>query len=254
MVLFFFRQDKMVYFPPDPASINLDIVRNFTRPEVTTADGLVLKGYFIAPSPNMPVILEFHGNGSHPAWEAGKFRRLISERGFGFLLAEYRGYDGNPGSPTETKLYLDADAYLKWMRDNPVLKDHPVVLYGASIGSGIAVDLASRNADIAGLVLETPFDTLPNVAGVHYPMIPFRNYLMRNKFDNVSKIKDVKVPVLIMLAGHDGITTLKLGKVLADAANEPKTVHVFENANHINVYDYNAEEILEKFLDEKISR
>ncbi len=248
IVFLYFMQNKMVYFPPELSAIDFSIIKGFEQQEVETADGLKIKGYYLAPQKSKPIILEFHGNASHPAWEAAKFRDLVNNEGYGLLLAEYRGYGGNPGTPSETNLYLDGNAYLNWIKSNPELKDNPIVVYGASIGSGVAVDVAKHHPVISALILEVTFDKLSSVGAYHYPYIPFAEKLMKNKFPNVDKIKDVKMPILFLLAGKDNVAPIKFGQALADAANEPKIIHVFPQADHINIYNHGAGKVVDDFL------
>lgn len=251
-VLFlYFTQDKLVYFPPATAQIDTKPLEGFTRQTVTTKDGLDIQGYYLAPKPGMPLLVEFHGNASHPAWEASKFTKLVAQ-GYGLLLAEYRGYGGNEGKPNERNLYLDGEAYLNWVRKNPDLVGSPIVVYGSSLGSGVAVNVAQEYPEISALILETPFSKLSAVGAFHYPYIPFAQYIMKNKYDSAKKIKDIKVPTLFLLAKNDAIVPIQFGQALVDAANEPKVVHVFDEADHINIYKFGAEDVVQQFLKEHI--
>ncbi len=249
VLLVYFKQNSLVYYPPQLSQVNTASLASFVHQDVKTDDGLVLKGYYRAPAPSKPVIIEFHGNASHPAWEVDKFADLL-EQGYGLFLTEYRGYGGNPGTPSENNIYLDAKAYMDWVQNNPGLKGNPVIVYGASIGSGAAVDVASKTPSIKALILEVPFDKLSAVGAFHYPYIRFATYIMKNKFFNDEKIGKVTAPTLFLLARNDGIVPMKFGQALADRANEPKTVHVFEEANHINVYQHGASKVVADFLKE----
>lgn len=245
VLMLYLNQNKYVFFPPRVSQIDLSPLKNLQVVEVETADKLRLKAYYAAPFRGKPLIIEFHGNASHPAWEIAKFDTLLSQ-GYGLLLAEYRGYGGNPGQAGEKNFYLDGQAYYDWASEI----HEKIILYGASIGSGVAVDVASKNS-VAALILEVPFDKLSDVAAWHYPYIPFLEKLMKNKFDNSSKITSVNAPVLYLLARQDAVVPMKFGENLANLTSEPKTVHIFETANHINVYDYEAREIVSKFLKER---
>lgn len=246
IILLYLNQNKYVFFPPDPSQIDLSLLAKLQIVEIKTADQLNLKAYYVAPKNGKPLLVEFHGNASHPAWEIGKFGTLLAE-GYGLLLAEYRGYGGNPGMPSEENFYIDGQAYYDW-----AAKEHDkVILYGASIGSGVAVDVAAKNP-VAALILEVPFDKLSDVAAWHYPYIPFLEKLMKNKFDNADKIKSVHAPVLFLLAGQDRIVPVQFGENLAAAANDPKRIQKFQSANHINVYEFNAEKTVYDFLKEQL--
>ena len=247
VLLLYFRQNTLVYYPPKLDTVNTGSLHDYKSQIVQTEDGLSLSGYLSFPKKGKPIILMFHGNASHPAWEAAKFSHLL-DQGYGIFLAEYRGYGGNSGIPAEEGLYKDADAYVSWLRQNIDFNNNPLIIYGASLGSGVAVDLASRNPDIAALIVEVGFNRLSDVGTFHYPYIPFAQYLMNNKYDNAQKIKSVHAPVLIMLAGDDKLVPIKFGKALYDAANSPKSIHVFDGAAHTNIYDFGAADIMGKFL------
>lgn len=247
IVLLYFLQNTFVYVPPSLSKVDISRLESFVHQEVEAPDGLKIKGYFKAPEKGMPIILEFHGNGSHPAWEYPKFSRLI-EKGYGVFLAEYRGYGGNVGTPNEQNLYKDGEAYIRWLISNPDLKSSPVILYGSSIGSGVAVDIAAKYPKIKALILEVPFNDLSEVASWHYPYIPFIKYMMKNKFPNEDKIFKVTAPKLFILAGKDNIVPMQYGEKLALAAPEPKEAYILENANHIDVYNQGAMQVVDDFL------
>lgn len=251
IALLYFLQNTFVYAPPALSQIDLSKLSEFTHQEVTTSDGLKIKGYYLAPQKGFPLILEFHGNGSHPAWEYPKFQEL-AKKGYGIFLAEYRGYGGNQGKPSENNLYLDGVAYVEWIKSNAELKASKIVIYGSSIGSGVAVDAAKQVPDLAALILEVPFDRLSYVAAWHYPYIPFIEAMMKNKFPNDEKIKDIKAPALFMLAGEDKIVPMQFGRRLADMANQPKEAFVLEKASHIDIYNYGAATLVDSFLKEHV--
>lgn len=239
-------QRSLIYFPqaiPPNAAQNL---ADFSQIQVVTEDQIVLKGYFFPPQPGRPILTLFHGNASDPAWEAFK-TRWMRENGYGILLATYRGYAGNAGIPTEQGLYKDGAAYVKWLDDQPQYAKSPRILYGESLGSGVAVEVASRKSP-AALILEVPFLSTLDVAGRNYPFVPFRSLLLYDQYRNDLKIRNVSAPVLIMLAGHDNVVSLESGEALFDLANEPKTKHVFDGAMHWDIYNYGAEQTMSQFL------
>ena len=239
-------QRSMIYFPPSSISEDsLKDLEDFQTIGVTTSDGLDLTGYYSAPQPGKPIIVFFHGNASHPAWEAHKTDKL-RQRGYGVLLATYRGYAGNPGKPTEEGLFRDGDAFLTWVTQR--YKQNPVILYGTSLGSGVAVEMAVRHKP-AALILEAPFESALSVAQSSYPYIPFLNLMMRDQYLSNLKIKNINVPVLFLLAGKDTVVTLESGERLYALASEPKIKEVFSESGHANIYDFGAEDAVIKFTE-----
>lgn len=252
--MLFTQQRSMMYFPP--ATLTAEQLKSIlpenTLPiSVTTEDKLMLKAYLVPPKDkNAPILLVFHGNGMQAAWMAGQFQSTIAQ-GAGVLLAEYRGYVGNPGFPHESGFYKDADAYFAYIKTN--YPDNPLVIYGQSLGSGVAVDLASRNAGkFDALVLEVPFDSMVNLVGELYPYVPLREKLLHDKYHSDLKIVSIKEPKLFLLAGRDEIVSVESGKLLYDLASEPKQIELFENATHMTVYDEGASIVLNKFLAERV--
>ena len=143
----YIKQRDLIYFPdrslpakpaPQAGRIVQDLI-------VTTQDGLRLRGWFIAPGrPDQPVILFFHGNAGHIAHRLTKTQHYVKE-GYGLLLAGYRGYGGNPATPSEAGLYADGRAYLSWL-SAAGYADERLILYGESLGTGVAVQLAGERA------------------------------------------------------------------------------------------------------------
>lgn len=249
-----FSQRSMMYFPQQISERDRSFLKSFANPiRLNTEDGISLTAWFRPPrGENVPVIVAFHGNAGHPVWMGSKLGGLLDEK-VGLLLVEYRGYDGNPGTPTEEGLYYDGQAALDWLKntDEENLKRAPVVLYGESIGSGVAIELASRaenQGNLRGLVLEVPFDSAVKVARHHYPFIPLLDYLMLDQFRNDEKIGKVHVPLLVLLAGRDSVVPVGHGQRLFDLANEPKVLEIFPNADHGTVFESGGGAKVSEFL------
>ncbi len=249
--LLYLNQRNILYAAPklSPEYIS-DRLSAYEGIQVITSDGLSLKGYFTPPSsPQKPIIIFFHGNAAHPAMMVPYFSQMVKD-GYGVLLTEYRGYGGNPGSPTEDGLYKDAEAFF----ESDVLKRYmgvnPIIIYGQSLGSGAAVDLAQKHVQsIAALVLEVPFDSLLSVTERNYPFIPFQKFLLKDQYKSALKIGDVTVPKLFLLAGKDWVVGVDSGKRLFDLAHEPKQVIEYKEAGHNTVAEYGASSDVQKFIE-----
>jgi fermentation-respiration switch protein FrsA (DUF1100 family) len=241
-------QRHLLYFP-DPSRPDLgDLGRLGVREvKVDTADGLSLLCWYLPPRGGRPVIAYFHGNGGHIGYRAERLRRFALDR-YGVLMLEYRGYGGNPGTPTETGFYTDAAAALDFLASEGVSPNR-LVLYGESLGSGIAVNLAAQR-DIAGLILEAPFTSVAQVAQYHYAFVP-ASLLVRDRFDSLSKIDNVKAPLLVMHGGRDRIVPVRFGRALFDAAPEPKELWLAAGAGHENLARFGALEVVRDFLQRR---
>ena len=247
-VLFLFQRNLM-YHPSagvmDPAHYGL---RGVDRVEVVTPDGIPLTAWYRAASPGQPTLLYFHGNAGHIGHRAGKIQPYL-DAGLGVFLLSYRGFGSNPGYPTENRLYADAIAAFDYLENNgvPVFK---IVLYGESLGSGIAVEIA-MDRGFGAVVLESPFTSMVNIAAHHLPYFPAR-YLVRDKYDSISKLPRLRAPLLILHGERDRTVPVKFGRALFDAAPEPKEFRAFPGAGHNNLYDFDAPQQVIDFLQRKI--
>ncbi len=238
MVFLFIIQRSLMYFPeqtrPDR---NLFNAQDMEIISVRTEDGLDLEGWYKAPAdPEKPVIVMFHGNAIHIGARAYKARLYMNE-GYGFLLAGYRGYGGNPGKPFEKGFYKDARAYLSWVTETQGFQQEDIILYGESLGTGIVIEMASGEfRDVRGLILESPYTSFLDLARRIYFYLPVR-LLLRDRFDNLSKISDVKAPLVFLHGQRDMVVPYEQGRALYDAANQPKTFITINAAGHNDLYN-----------------
>jgi len=216
---------------------------------IPSGDGLTLTGWY-KPEERAPTIVYFHGNAGHFGERAYKARFFL-DQGYGFLLTSYRGYAGNPGRPTEAHVYQDARAALDFLaaRGTPPAE---TVLYGESLGTGVAVQMAQERA-AAALVLEAPFTSLAAVAGHHYWWTPAR-WLLRDRFDSAAKIAGIDMPLLIVHGERDRTVPVKFGRRLYAAAVEPKEFRLLPAADHTDLYEHGAGEIIREFLARRLER
>jgi fermentation-respiration switch protein FrsA (DUF1100 family) len=186
---------------------------------VATADGLDNLAWFAPPRrAGMPTVVFFHGNACNLSCWSYKARAFL-DAGFGMMMTGYRGYEGNAGSPSEEGLFADARGVLDWLAARG-FAGRDIVLYGESLGSGVAVRMASERA-VAAVILEAPYTTIADVAAVHVPFVPVE-WLVRDRFDSLSRIADVHAPLLIVHGDQDTLIPSTLGRALFAAAREPR--------------------------------
>jgi fermentation-respiration switch protein FrsA (DUF1100 family) len=238
-------QDHLLYFPdtsrPDPAASGVAGVEEVA---LATGDGLTLHAWWLAPRAASPVIVYFHGNGGNIGGRTERLRRFAGE-GFGVLLVEYRGYGGNPGRPSEEGLYADARAGFAFLDAAGIASDR-LVLYGESLGTGVAVRMASERR-IGALVLEAPYTSIADVAAVHYPEFLVA-LALRDRFDSLSRIGDVQAPLLVLHGEKDEIIPVELGRRLFAAAHEPKEAWSAPRGNHNDLREHGALEVAVGFI------
>lgn len=228
-------QRSLIYIPDKTNYSQVDVgVSAYTNIDVTTADGLKLHGWYSAPQPGKATIIMFHGNAGSFQWRAPDFLPAIKQ-GYGVMLAEYRGYGGNPGSPSEAGLYSDAEAFLKYAEGDLKLPANKIVLYGESLGTGVAADMAAKHPELGGLVLESPYTTIPAIASFHYPFIPFASVLVRDKYDTESKIEKIKIPTLVFVGDADVIVPPTMGPALFARLSGRKALKVYPGVGHLTL-------------------
>jgi fermentation-respiration switch protein FrsA (DUF1100 family) len=228
-------QRSLLYFPSHEYVTLTEAHANKALRElpVRTADGIELKGWY-APATSKPFTLVFfHGNGDSLYGDAEVPDPYVAA-GYGFLIAEYRGYSGLPGKPTEAGLYADGRAYLYGLMAQGV-KSENIILMGHSLGTGVAVQLAGE-FHVGGLILLAPFLSVPKMAQIHYPFLPVK-LIALDKFDNEKKIGGVNVPVLIVNGTADEIIPASQGKRLYELAREPSEFHSMPGRGHNDILE-----------------
>ena len=187
-----------------------------------TADGLRLAGALFPPAaPGRPLLLYFHGNAEAAAQNLPLADALCG-RGFGVFLAEYRGYGGLGGSPSEEGLYADGEAALTELGRRGI-PEARVVLVGRSLGSGVAVELATRHRP-AALVLVSAYTSIVDMGRlVAGPLSPL---LVRDRFDSIAKIGRVSAPIVLLHGTRDDVVPVEMGRRLAAVRRDARWVEV----------------------------
>lgn len=245
-------QRRLIYLPdrvvPERARAGAEDMAEVT---LTTADGLALLAWYRAPrEPGKPCLVYFHGNSGHLGMRAGKVRPYL-DAGYGVLLPAWRGFSGNPGRPTEAGFYADGEAALAYLESHGIGAPRRV-LYGESLGTGVAVEMALRHGALA-VVLEAPFTSVPDVGRHRFPIFPIKA-MVADRFDSLAKIATIDAPLLVFHGSADRVVPPRFGRRLFEAAAEPKRAHVIEGAGHNDLYDFGAAERVLEFLGETQER
>ncbi len=235
IALMFIFQRNLMYHP----AVNLAEPDFYGVPEMRvvtlkTSDSLHLTAWFTEAKDGRKTIVYLHGNGGHIGHRATKVKPYLAA-GYGLLLVSYRGYGDNPGTPTEENLIEDGMAGMRFLASTGVPSGQ-IILYGESLGTGVAAAVAQRN-EIAAVILEAPFTSVADVSQHHYFYVPAR-YLVKDRFDTSKRIKNLQAPLLIIHGERDGVIPWKLGRALFDLAPEPKFFLSIPKATHNNLYDF----------------
>ena len=210
-------QERLI-FRPDGRAIAAPA--GWRRETFRSPDGLDL-AVLVAPAPpGRPLLLHFHGNGGNAEDRLG-LGAYLKNAGYGVVLAEYRGYGGNPGRPGEAAFAADAAALLAWTRGR--FPDAPLVLWGESLGTGLVTRLAEGRDDIAAVVLESPFTSVAELAAGAYPWLP-TDWLLRHRFENLPRMPRIAAPVLVVASAEDRLTPAEQARRVAGAAPDARLV------------------------------
>ncbi|WP_198371830.1 alpha/beta hydrolase [Roseomonas rosulenta] len=207
--LIFLTDPRVIAAPP-----------GWERPVIRTADGLELAFLAMEGRPRAPVVLHFHGNGGNAEDRVG-LGFALNRAGYSVVLAEYRGYGGNPSRPGEEAIAADAAAILAWTVAR--FPDRPLVLWGESLGTGVVTRLAENRPGIAAVVLESPFTSVADLARGMYPVVP-TDWLLRHRFESLSRLPGVAAPVLVVASAQDRITPADHARRMVEAARDGRLV------------------------------
>jgi hypothetical protein len=200
-----------------------------------TADGLELLHWYRPPrDPGLPVVVVFHGNAGHIGDRVPKLASLYAA-GYGVLLSGYRGYGGNPGRPTEADLTADARLVLDWLAGQGIAPER-TVLYGESLGTGIAVKMAVERP-AAAVILESPYTSIAELAQVHYWYLPAW-WLVLDKWRSREIIERINAPLLVVHGARDRTVPLRYGRRIFEAAPEPKEILVVDDGAHNDLFEF----------------
>jgi fermentation-respiration switch protein FrsA (DUF1100 family) len=227
---------------------------------VPTEDGLVLNGWWLTAKPDSvadddrktragagqkPLVLYFCGNAGHRGYRLAEFD-ILTAAGADVLCCDYRGYGDNPGTPSEEGLAADARAVWKFATSERGLPPDRVVLFGESLGGGVAVRLAEElcrgGTPPGGLIVRSTFSSLEDVAAGHYPWLPVR-WLLSERFPSESRIGQVTCPILVIHGMRDTIVPHRLGRTLFAAAPDQsssglrKEMVDLPNADHNDILE-----------------
>ena len=234
-------QSRLIY-PVPP--LRQDVPGGFEQVAYETDDGLVLRAGYRRANGDRPTLLFFHGNGA--SWQSTAFvTQVLAGQGYGVLAAEYRGYNGNAGTPSEQGLYADGRAAYAFLRDAG-LSAQDIVLVGNSIGSGVATHLATER-EARALVLISPFDSLEETASRNMRWLPVRQ-LLRDRYDNSGKFPHLTMPILVLHGEDDALIALDQAQALATAHPKTKLV-TYPGWGHDLVVHEAVQDDIAAFLD-----
>ena len=247
MILPKFIEKGLIFHPdkgndsitPDAYGIEYDDVT------FRTEDGLNLHGWFVpgkksSPDEDLHTLLWFHGNAGNINHRLGNIKMLHERVPVNVFIIDYRQYGRSEGKISEKGTYIDARAALAHLHSRKEINQEKIIFFGRSLGSAVAVELALKEKCRA-LILETPFTSILEMGKKLYPFLPV-SLLLKTKYDSLSKIRNIKVPILIMHGDKDDLVPFEHGKRLYDMANEPKEFYTIPGAGHNDTHIVGGDE------------
>lgn len=224
----YIKQRKMLYFPQPLSRSSPHLLGMEPYEKTFQRNGVQLHGWLINPEKEK-LIIYYGGNGEEVSYNFESFRRLEDHA---ILMMNYRGYGESQGSPSEKHLVGDALALF-----DEISKSYPtIILFGRSLGSGIAVQVAGRRA-VHSLILVTPFDSVVAVGQKLFPFAPV-SLLAKDRYDSIAASRGIKLPALFLLAEMDEIIPIRHGINLADHWEGESQVVTIDGAMHNTIGKY----------------
>lgn len=214
-----YLEKKGIYYPTNDIEVGPELINlGFEEVNIETKDNVRINGWFIPCKQARYTVLFFHGNAGNISFRIDK-AGLLDNAGLSIFIIDYRGYGKSLGIPSEKGLYLDARAAYDYLVNKRNIRPDTIILYGESLGSAVAVDLAAEKK-VGGIIIEEGFSCGKDMGKVFYPYFP--RFIFSNIFDSLAKIKKVNCPKLFFHSRDDEIIPIRIALKLYNAAGEPK--------------------------------
>ncbi len=238
--------ERWVLYPFDATRVSPDEAGLPGVTEITYDNGDArLIAWTAPPRPGKPVILYFHGNAGNLAARAGRFRRFL-DRGYGLFAPAYRGSSGSSGTPDEAA--LTSDATIAWHR---MLRRHPrapVIFYGESLGTAVALSL---RGEPTAMILEAPFTSIPDLAEHHYPGTRALAARLASQWPSLERAAHLTVPLLVLHGTEDALVPTEMGRQITSAApSRNKSFYRVQGAGHTDLWRTDTLPRLWRFVDQ----
>lgn len=247
------RQNRFIFKPPTviratPRSFNLDYQEVWLP--VTTGSNKTsqIHGWWVpAPTTEAKVWVFLHGNGSTIGDEV-KRAFCFNKLGFSTFLFDYRGYGRSLDKfPTEASVYEDAETVWNYLTKQRNIPPEEIFLFGHSLGGAVAIEMALRHPEIAGLAVEGTFTSMQAMVGHLYSQFGIFpvNFLLHQRFDSLNKVPSLQTPILLLHGTKDGLVPSDMSQNLFNAAPEPKRLLLVPDAGHHNVGELGSKDYLQ---------
>ncbi|WP_407884650.1 alpha/beta hydrolase [Scytonema sp. NUACC26] len=241
-ILLFLQQSRFIFFPSStiettPELFNLNYEEVWLPVKVSSDKVQRVHGWWLPSSqPDSKVLLYFHGNSINIGANVVRAHRLY-QLGFSVFLFDYRGYGRSEGSfPNELQIYQDAATAWEYLVSQRKILPNTIFLYGHSLGGAVAIDLAVKHPEAAGLIVEGSFTSIRKMIAHrnNFWMVPV-NLILKQRFDSIMKVPILKIPVLFIHGTADEVVPAFMSKNLYEATPEPKNLVLIPGGGHNDV-------------------
>ncbi len=234
-IVFYQQLENIIIFYPDKAlddrPSNWDL--SYRDIKFLTPDGQKLHGWFFPASGKPPVLLFCHGNAGNISHRIENIKFLV-KRDISVFIFDYRGYGQSSGRPSEKGIYIDGIAAYDYLTEIEKISPNRIVIFGRSIGSAVAIELALKRK-VRCLIIESTFTSTKDMAKTIFPFFIVSPFLPHH-YNNIIKIGYVSAPKLIIHGNNDKIVPFTMGEKLFAKATGPKTFLPLNGAGHNDTY------------------
>lgn len=193
-------------------------------------NGARINGWFIKNSASKNILLILHGNGGNMSYSLSLIKILYGLP-ISILIIDYQAYGKSEGIPSEENLYSDAQTAYNYLVNNKKYKPEQVILMGTSLGGAVVSDLAVKNK-VKALILQSTFTSAKDMAKKINPLYRWPLILIRTNFDNLRKVKDINIPLLVLHSKDDEVIPYEMSVSIYKNANQPKQIHLSKGYKH----------------------
>ncbi len=226
-------ESRMIFFPNYPSHLEGDWHPRALSPEdvwLTASDNTKLHAWWISNPEAKFTVLAFHGNASNIANREATYE-FLRDTPANVLALEYRGYGHSEGKPSESGLYLDAEAGYEFLINKKRLAPNSIISFGQSLGTTVAADLAAHRK-VGGLILEAPLPSASRATRKMFWFLPGLSLLVHSQFNTIAKLKKVTAPVMVVQCTHDPVLPFQFGQEVYSVAPSPKRFLRIEGECH----------------------
>ena len=236
-------ETKLIFFPAKYPDGQWAFMERVGAEDVwlTTGDNVRIHAAWLQSGEPGPAVLFFHGNAGNLSGRLPFMAAIQEELGCSVLIVDYRGYGKSDGSPSEQGLYSDADAALAWL-SNKGFAPERVLVWGNSLGGGVATELATRH-DVGALVLSSTFTSIPDMAKRSFPFIP--SGLVRTQFDNLGKVGRISAAIVIVHSRQDALIPYQMAEQLTEVASPGTQLVLLDGPDHNEVFHMRRTQVLD---------